>query len=441
MNPASPDGVEDKRGPTLGRVAKPRFFYGYIVTAAGFSSFIIGATITSTFGVFFKPMLTEFGWTRAETVLAYSLLFIVHAVLGIVVGWLSDKIGPRIVVTVFGSFLGICYLLMSQVNAAWQFQLNYALLGAIGLSSFTVPIMSTVTRWFVRRRGMMIGIVQAGTGIGGLIFAPLAGWLILTSGWRSSYIILGIIVLVGIITSGLFLRRAPEEIGQLPDGATEVISSERDRQSSNLQAGLSVRGAMRTSQFWMIAGLYFSFGFCRSTFLAHIAAHVQDLGFSLTDGANVLAVLTGASIIGRISMGRVADMIDNGPAFMVSYAAMTLILIWGLITEGLWGLFLFALVFGFSWGAQAVLRFAITSEAFGLVSLGAIMGVLTFAEASASGFGSYFAGYLFDVLHSYQPAFITSTALSAIGILLAWRLKLTVRERKITREKLENDTR
>ena len=427
MNEVGPGRAEEGRGLRLGKIAKSRFFYGYVVAAAGFSIWLIGWGIHTTFGVFFKPMLTEFGWTRAETVLAYSLLFIVQAVLGIVVGWLSDKIGPRIVVTVFGSFLGICYLLMSQVNAVWQFQLNYALAGGIGLSALVVPIMATMARWFVRRRGIMTGIVQTGLGIGGLIFAPLAGWLILTSGWRSSYIILGIIVLVGIITSGLFLRRAPEEIGQLPDGATEVISSERDRQSSNLQAGLSVRGAMRTSQFWMIAGLYFSFGFCRSTFLAHIAAHVQDLGFSLTDGANVLAVLTGASIIGRISMGRVADMIDNGPAFMVSYAAMTLILIWGLITEGLWGLFLFALVFGFSWGAQAVLRFAITSEAFGLVSLGAIMGVLTFAEASASGFGSYFAGYLFDVLHSYQPAFFMGIAFSIIGILLAWRLKPAVR--------------
>lgn len=203
--------------------------------------------------------------------------------------------------------------------------------------------------------------------------------------------------------------------------------SEVNKRSANTQeAGLSLLEAIRTSQFWIIAGLYFSFGFNRSTFLAHIATHTQDLGFSLADGANVLAASTGASIIGRIGMGRVADMIGNRKALMISYAATVVVLIWGLVTEDLWGLFLFALVFGFGWGAQAVLRFAVTSEAFGLVSLGVVMGVLTLAEASAAGFGSYFAGYIFDVVGSYQPVFFMGIALSIIAILLARLLKPAV---------------
>jgi len=424
----SPERVEDRKG-------KPKFFYGYIVTAAGLGIFLIGAGTQSTiFGVFFKPLLTEFGWTRAETALAYALLLIVQAILAITMGWLTDRFGPRIVVAVFGSFLGICYLLMSQVNTIWQFQLNYALVGSIGMSALIVPVMATVARWFVKRRGLMTGIVQTGTGIGGLIFAPLAGWLILTYGWRSSYTILGIIVLAGIIISGLFLRRDPKDIGQLPDGASEVTASEVNKRSANTrEAGLSLLEAVRTSQFWMIAGLYFSFGFNRSTFLAHIAAHTQDLGFSLADGANVLAACTGASIIGRIGMGRVADMIGNKKALMIGYAATTVVLIWGLVAKDLWGLFLFALVFGFGWGAQAVLRFAVTSEAFGLVSLGVVMGVLTLAEAGAAGFGSYFGGHIFDVVGSYQPVFFMGIALSIIAILLSRLLKPVVK-RGITRE-------
>ena len=128
---------------------KPKFFYGYAVVAAGFGIWLIGWGTYYTFGVFFKPVLTEFGWTRAETALGYSLALIVQAALGIAMGWLTDKLGPKIVVTVFGSFLGICYLLMSQVNAIWQFQINYALVGAVGASVFTVPIMATLARWFV----------------------------------------------------------------------------------------------------------------------------------------------------------------------------------------------------------------------------------------------------------------------------------------------------
>ena len=126
-------------------------------------------------------------------------------------------------------------------------------------------------------------------------------------------------------------------MGQSPGGASGLGAPGVRRQGPSLQAaGLSLREAVRTSQFWMIAGLYFSFGFCRTTFLVHMAAHVQDLGFSLSDGANVLVVIMAASIIGRIGMGRVADMIGSRPAFMISFTAIAVSLIWGLIAVDLW---------------------------------------------------------------------------------------------------------
>jgi MFS family permease len=130
-----------------------------------------------------------------------------------------------------------------------------------------------------------------------------------------------------------------------------------------------------------------------------------------------------SSIIGRIGMGRVADRIGNRRAFMISYAATTTALIWGLITGQLWGLYLFAFVFGFGWGAQAVLRFSITAEAFGLVSLGLIMGMLSIGEAFAAALGSYFAGFIFDIVGHYQPAFWMGVVLSILGIIMAGLFK------------------
>ena len=161
---------------------KSQLFYGYVVTAAGFSIWFIGwGTFTPCFGVFFKPLLNEFGWTRAGTTLAYSLSFMVQAGVAIAMGWLTDKLGPRAVLTVFGSFVGICYLLLSQITSLWQFQMTYALIGGIGISTITVPVMATVSRWFMKRRGLMIGIVQAGVSIGGFLFPPFSVWLILAS--------------------------------------------------------------------------------------------------------------------------------------------------------------------------------------------------------------------------------------------------------------------
>jgi MFS transporter, OFA family, oxalate/formate antiporter len=407
------------------KTGEKRLFYGYIVAGAGFAIWLIGwGTYSPGFSVFFKPLLAEFGWSRAETSLAYSLSFLVQAGLGIVMGWLTDRLGPRIVMTLLGSFLGVSYLLMSQVSNLWQFQINYALVGGIGISTLSVPVMVTVARWFIKKRGLMLGIVQAGNGVGGFIFPPLAGWLILSYGWRSAYAIFGIIALAGIMIAGFFLKRDPRDMGQLPDGESRSVSlPARHSNPGFKEVGVSLRETIRTRQFWMIAGIYCSFGFCRSTFLAHMPAHVQDMGFSLADGANILAVITGSSMFSRIGMGRVADRIGNRKAFMISFAVTTISLLWGLAAHDLWELYLFSFVFGVGWGNQAVLRFSLTSELFGIASLGLVMGILGVAESVAATFGSYFAGCIFDVLGSYQLVFWLGVGISSMGILLAWLLR------------------
>jgi MFS family permease len=405
-----------------------RFFYGYVITAAGFVIWGIGwGTFTPAFSVFFKPLLAEFGWTRADTSLAYALSFFVQAGMAIIMGWLTDRFGPRVVMSVLGSTLGICYLLLSQIDALWQFTMTYAIVGGIGVSTLTVPVMVTVSRWFVKRRGLMIGIVQAGMGLGGFVFAPLAGWLILSYGWRSAYFILGITTVVGLVCGGLFLKRDPKEMGQLPDGEKDPVLTEKKLSQPSVQTlGLSLREAFRTRSFWMIAGLYAVFGFCRSTFTAHLAAHVQDSGFSLADGANVLAVVVGASVFGRIGLGRVADIIGNRRGFIISFGTTALALLWLLLSRELWMFFVFAFVYGVAWGNQAVLRFAIASEYFGLASLGLIMGVLGVGESIAAMLGSFIAGYIFDVFGNYNVMFYVGIGVSAAGVLVAWLLRLAI---------------
>lgn len=398
-----------------------KLFNNYTITAAGFCIWFIGwGTYTPCFSVFLKPLLTEFGWSRAAASVAYSLSFLVMAISAIIMGWLTDKFGPRLVIMVFGSFLGICYILMYGISNLWQFQLNYGVLAGIGASTLNVPVMVTLSRWFYKRRGLIIGVVQAGMGIGGMIFTPLAGWLVVQYGWRIAYLVLGIVTLTGIFIAGFFLKRDPEEIGQLPYGVDKNPLLEV--KSINLQqeyGRFSLREALQSREFWIIAGLYFTFGFCRSAFTGHITAHVQDLGFGLIDGANVLAVIIGASLFGRVGMGRVADIIGNKPSFILSFAGTTISLMIGLIARDLWMLYLFALIFGVAWGNQAVLRFTLTSETFGPSSLGVLMGTLGFVESVAAMFGSYFAGYVFDVFGNYKLVFWTGIAISFGGTILA----------------------
>ena len=402
-----------------------RFFYGYVVAAAGFVTWFIGwGAYAMCFGVFFKPLLAEFHWTRAETSLAYAVSCVVQAGLGITTGWLTDRLGPRIVVTVFGSFLGWSFLLVSQVHALWQFIIYYAVVGGIGASILNIPIMATVSRWFIKRRGLMLGIVQAGAGIGGFFLAPFAGWLIIGYGWRQASIVLGIMTAALMILAGLFLIREPGDIGQFPDGirsdtATGMKLPKRKPPSS----ARSLRPFLTTVPFWIITGIFSSFGYFRSTFTAHIAVHVQDLGFSLSDGANVLAVISIGTIIGRIGMGRVADKIGNRRTLIISFTATTLIIGWLMVARDLWALYLFAMGYGFGWGAVAVLRFAITAEVFGLASVGFMMGIFGFSESLSATFSSYFGGFVYDRSGSYRAAFMICFAISFLGILMAWWLK------------------
>lgn len=400
---------------------RPRLFYGYAIAAAGFWLWFVALGVYGTFPIFFVPVSGEFQWSRADTGMAFSLSGVMMGVLGLGLGWLTDKLGPRFVVSFFGSFLGIACLLLSQISELWHFTVLYALVMAVGASTVGVPVMATVSRWFVKRRGLMSGIVQSGMGIGGFVISPISGWLISSYGWRIAYEVLGVVALFGIVISGLFLRRDPHVMGLLPDGARKKpATGGKGASPVPAEPSPTLGQVMLGKQFWVLAGLYFAFGFCRSTFAIHIGPHVQDLGFTLVDAANVLAVINASSILGRIGMGRAADVMGLRFAMTISYGATVLDMIWGLVTRDLWGLYLYAFIFGFGWGAQAVLRFPATAAVFDLRSAGLIMGILgLFENVLGTGIGVWGAGYVFDAIGNYQLVYWTGLAISVGAVILA----------------------
>ena len=339
--------------------AEPRFFYGYIVVVAAFFIMVLMWGIFFTFGVFFKPLLTEFGWTRAVTSGAFSLSWIIQGLLAIVMGRVNDRLGPRIVITVCGSILGLGYLLMSQISTLWQLYLFYAVLIAIGMSGTFVPLASTVARWFVKRRGMMTGIVVAGTGIGGLIAPPVANWLISIYDWRVSYIILGSIALVVVVLVAQLLRRDPTQVGQMPYG--------ENKEETGLKGGteaFSLKEAASTRQFWLIFSMFLCLGFCMNTILVHIAPHATDLGFSAANAANILATVGGVGVIGRVVLGSAADRIGNRQVFIIGFVLMAAALFWLVPATEAWTLYLFAAVFGFASGGCVMSESPLVAGAF-----------------------------------------------------------------------------
>lgn len=397
----------------------PSFFYGYLVVIAAFIIMVLMYGTRIAFGVFFKPILTEFGWSRALTSSALSISLVIQGLMSIVMGGLNDRFGPRIVLTLCGFLLGLGYLLMSQVNAIWQLYLFYSVLVGIGMSGVFSPLLSTVARWFVKRRSVMTGIVFAGAGAGNLIMPPVSNWLISIYDWRISYLIMGGLVLVIVVAIAQFLRRDPAQTGQVPYGRDERLKS-----GANLGAeGLSLKVATGTRQYWMTFAIFFGFGLCSWVIIAHIVPHATDLGISAATAANILAVMGAATIIGGIVLGNIADRTGIRQVFVFCFIVMSAALFGLLPATKAWMLFLFTIVFGFSSGGGVTLMSPLVAKLFGLSSHGLILGVMMFGFTLGGAVGPFVAGYIFDATGSYLFAFLLSAAFSVIGLILTAMLR------------------
>ena len=196
-----------------------RFSYGVIIIIACALIEACGIGGYVAYGVFIKPLIAEFGWSRATISGAASLAYLVMGTLGILAGSVNDRFGPRVVMLVSGLFFGSGFLLLSTLNAMWQLYVFYGLIVGIGLSSIDVIALTVTARWFVRRRGLATGIVKVGTGMGQLILPLLCGFFILNHGWRHAFVLLGVILFFSIIGTGLLVRRDPGNREPAPDGA------------------------------------------------------------------------------------------------------------------------------------------------------------------------------------------------------------------------------
>ena len=397
---------------------EPRFFYGYIVVLA---SLLIMSTMWVAyyaFGVFFKPVLNEFGWTRTMTSGCFSLALIMNGLGTVVMGGLTDRFGPRMVLTLCGLLLGFGLLLMSQIEAVWHLYLFYGILVGAGMSGSFIPLLSTISRWFFKRRGMMTGIVAAGSGIGALFGPPGASRLISAYGWRTSYTILGSIVLSFVVLSSQFIKRDPAQVGQVANGGSQgkQLNPEAD--------GLYLREAVYTSRFWLFSGTGFCYGFCLFTIMVHIVPHALESGISAFSAANLLATVGGLSILGKILLGRGGDIIGIRQTLIFSFILMSVALIWLVLSKAPWMLFSIAGIFGLAYGGCAVSHSPLVAELFGLRSHGSIFGVFGLSVATGGAIGPLLSGYIFDMTKSYQLAFTICAVISFIGIILSVLLKL-----------------
>ncbi|MBL7211201.1 MAG: MFS transporter [Desulfobacteraceae bacterium] len=393
-------------------------FYGYLVVAAAFFIMVVVWAAFYSFGVFFKPLLNEFGWTRAMTSGAFSLSAIIMGVLGIAMGGLNDKLGPRAVMSICGLLVGGGYILMSRLSDIWQLYLFYGIILGAGMGGGFVPLMTTVARWFVKRRGAMTGIIAAGIGIGAMVGPPLANRLILAYGWRLSYLVIGATVLIIMVLSAQILRRGPSRENTSANGEDKNCRDPLHQGSG----GLSSAAALRTRRFWTFFGMIICFGFCVFSIMVHLAAHTMELNISSASAANILATVGGLSIIGKLLLGRRVDIIGSRKVFIIGFILMSAALIWLVPAGKGWMFFVFAIFFGFAYGGCVSAESPLVAELFGLDSHGLILGFVSFGFTIGGALGPWLTGHIFDITHSYRLAFILCAILSALGLILTLAL-------------------
>lgn len=397
-----------------------KYFYGYNIVAASFviQGVCIGALFA--YGIFFKELQNEYGWSRATISGASSLAFLLMGSVGILAGRLNDRIGPKILIAVSGISFGSGYLLMSRLQAPWQLYLFYGGLVGIGLCTHDVVTLSTIARWFVKRRGMMTGIVKVGTGAGQLLVPLIASGLIAAWGWRNACSILGALVLVTMVVFAQLMRRDPQEMGLLPDG---VFAHADGDGAESREEGIRLRDALRMIPFWIMSVTWFALFFCLFTVIVHIVPHARDLGLAPATAAGVLSMIGGVSMVGRFVMGAAVDRIGGKQSLIICFIILVCGLIFLQFATKAWMLYAVAGIYGFAHGGLFTVVSPTMAEMFGTGSHGVLYGLVLFSGSVGGSVGPLLAGRIFDVTGSYRLVFIILVGLAVAGLILVTLLR------------------
>ncbi len=392
------------------------FYYGYIVVLASFLILLLVFGVHYTFGLYVKPIFAEFGWGMAAISGAYSLSWLIQGPSGMIMGKLNDKYGPRMVLSLCGVSLFIGIILTTQIKESYQLYLSYGLFTGIGTGGIYVPIVSTITKWFAQRRGVMTGIAISGMGFGTFVMSPVANYLISNYSWRVSYSVLGTAMLMVVLLSAQCLKSNPESLSP--------GTGSKGNPEGKAPAGPSVSLKEAVSQvgFWMILVMFFCFGYCLMAMLVHIVPHAIEIGKSPAAAAGLVSVIGIASIGGKVFFGYFGDRLGSKATYIICFGIMFGSLWLPICAAGLVFLYGFSVLFGLAYGGNACAQGPLVADIFGLKAHGEILGTLIIGFTTGAAVGPLLTGYLFDINGSYTTAFYIASSFSALGLALAFTL-------------------
>ena len=376
----------------------------WLIVAVLFAAlaFIFGGTI-ATPGIFFAPLIREFGWSHARVSSLASSLTLGTIPGSIAVGFLLERVDTRIPIVVGAALTAGSLLFASHADSYFPLLISYFFAGFGVAMATLLPTALVVANWFQAKRGMAMGVAIAGVAAGGMIMVQVATAVIRAGGWRAAYAALALPVLLIVIPLVLLVVRTHP-----PDASIQGLSSEAGRKArvraQDLE-GFNLAAAIRTRSFWLIAVAGFLFAFTVYGILTQLVVYLLGVGYRPAIAATVLSFTLGLNAVGKVLFGVVADRIGAKLSLALSFAiiASGIILLFGSRETVVLAIFL--LVYGPAWGAPLMLIPLITIESLGLKHYASLGGMLRVAEAAGAMLGPVALGRIFDLTNSYRPAF------------------------------------
>jgi sugar phosphate permease len=406
--------------------ARPLIFYGwYIVAAALVAQFVAVGTQMFAIGVFLTPMTEELGWTRGDFSGVQTVSTFVGGGIGFVIGGVIDRRGPRLLMLTGAIVAGGMLLATAQVESLWQFyiirgvgqSLSMALVG-------NIVVNVTIARWFVARRGLAVAIASAGISLGGVVMAPLTSFWVIEFGWRSAWVMLGVLVWALLIPAAMVMRRAPEDYGLKPDNMDDATAAQvaaGGGRSAAQEEQWTREEARRTRAMWLITFAYGASTIGLVALLLHGIPLLMDSGFSLGRAALLFSAFAWAALLAKAIWGGLMDRYHarylSAIGFLV--AAAGTIGLMGAVHTGSTTLVLLALViYGIAVGGTAPLQETVWADYFGRLHLGSIRALAMPLTILFSAGGPLLAGGLYDRTGSYDISFVVFAGFSLLAFVL-----------------------
>jgi MFS family permease len=398
---------------------RARVFYGWHVTAVFSLLVFASAGIRHAVGPFLKPMVADLQVDRASFSLVIALGLFLYGAFMPAVGALVDRLGARLVTTAGCVVLAAALVLTAYCRTLWELAAVYGVLASVGLAA-TGPVVANavVSRWFVARRGTAVSVLGSAAMAGMSLMVPTVAWMILTLGWRATYIAIGVFVLACLLPlCAWVVRESPESMGLEADGAAPVAAAtpKADR--------TPVSTAATTVAFWQLAGSFFTCGFSMSLLSAHGVPMLTDHGYTPLFASWTFGVLGGASILFTLLLGPASDRLGRRPVLAAIYggrAAVFAALF--LIRDNPVAMLLVAVVGGITLAGSMSMTSALTADIYGRFSVGTILGAIFLVHQTGAALGSWAAGALFEATGGYGLIYAIACAVLTAAAVVALRI-------------------